>query len=47
MADLGIIISQEKLPHTLVPVIAPTYCGKYPVPFFLGHPVNFVVFLEL
>ena len=26
--------SQEKLPHTLIPVIASTCCGKYPVPFF-------------
>ena len=31
--------SQEKLPHKLIPFIASTYCGKYPVPFFLGHPV--------
>ena len=23
----------EKLPHTLIPVIASTYCGKYAVPF--------------
>ena len=30
--------SQEKLPHTLIPVIASTYCRKYAVPcFFLGH----------
>ena len=26
------------LPHTLIPVIASTYCEKYAVPFFLGHP---------
>ena len=26
--------SQEKLLHTLIPVISSTYCGKYPVPFF-------------
>ena len=31
--------SQEKLPHTLILVIASTYCGKYAVPFFMGHPV--------
>ena len=31
--------SQEKLLHTLITVIASTYCGKYAVPFFLGHPV--------
>ena len=35
MADF----SQEKLPHTLILVIASTYCGKYAVPFFMGHPV--------
>ena len=30
----------QKLPSTLIPVIASTYCGKYAVPFFfLGHPV--------
>ena len=23
----------------MIPVIASAYCGKYPVPFFLGHPV--------
>ena len=28
--------SQEKLPQTLIPVIASTYCGKYAVPFFLS-----------
>ena len=26
--------SQEKLPHTLISVIASTYCGKYAIPFF-------------
>ena len=31
--------SQEKLPHTLIPVSASTYCGKYAILFFLGHPV--------
>ena len=30
--------SQEKLPRTLIPIIASTYCGKYPVPFFSGPP---------
>ena len=34
---------QKKLPHTLsvglIPVIASIYCGKYAVPFLLGHPV--------
>ena len=37
---LVILVSfQEKLPHTRTPVIASTYCGKYSVTFFLGHPV--------
>ena len=31
--------SQKKLPRTLILVIASTYCGKYAVPFFMGHPV--------
>ena len=31
--------SQEKLLHTLILVIVSTYCGKYAVPFFMGHPV--------
>ena len=35
--------SGEVLPHTLIPVIASTYCGKYPISFFLGHPVYTVV----
>ena len=30
--------SQEKLPRTLIPVIASIYCGKYAVPFFSGPP---------
>ena len=30
----------QKLPHTLIPVIASTYCGKYMLyHFFWGHPV--------
>ena len=33
--------SQEKLPHTLILVIASIYCGKYAVPFFMGHPVYY------
>ena len=39
MADLGIIFSQEKTHHPLIPVIIYNYYRKYPVPFFLGHPV--------
>ena len=39
IADLGIIFSREKLPHTLKPVIASIYCGNYAVPFFMGHLV--------
>ena len=32
--------SQEKLPHTLIPVMASTYCWKYAILFvFMGHPV--------
>ena len=30
--------SQEKLPQTLMPVIASTYCRKYGIPFFSGPP---------
>ena len=33
-------LSQEKLSRTLIPVITSTYCRKYAVPFFLGHPVG-------
>ena len=33
------IFSEEKLPHTLILVIATTHCGKYAVPFFMGHPL--------
>ena len=29
----------QKLLKTLIPVIASTYCERYAVPFFLGHPV--------
>ena len=43
IADLGIILSQEKLPHTLIPDIASTCCGKYTVLFFLGHPVYCII----
>ena len=32
--------SQEKLPHTLIPVIASIYCGTYAVPFFLFYGFN-------
>ena len=40
IADLSIIFSQEKLLHTLIPVIASTYmyCGEYPVPVFFYGP---------
>ena len=31
--------SHEKLPQSLIPVITSTYCRKYAIPFFLGHPV--------
>ena len=31
-------ISQEKLPHTLIAVIASTFCGKFAIPFFSGPP---------
>ena len=30
--------SQEKLPHTLIPIIASSWCWKYAVPFFYGPP---------
>ena len=30
--------SQEKLPHTLIAVIASTFCGKFAIPFFSGPP---------
>ena len=34
------IVSQEKLPHTLMPVLHPHIVGtEYAVPFLLGHPV--------
>ena len=42
--------SQEKLPHTLIPVIASTYCERYAVPgfFFSGPPcINCVLALIL
>ena len=39
MADLGIIFSQEKTHHPLIPVIIYNYYRKYAVPLFLGHPV--------
>ena len=32
--------SQEKLPHTLILVIASTCCGKYPVPFLWATLYN-------
>ena len=38
MADLA-LSSQEKIAQTLIPVILSTYCGKYAVPLFLGHPL--------
>ena len=28
----------QKLPHTLIPVIASIYCGTYAVPFFFSGP---------
>ena len=31
-------LSQEKLPHTILFILV-TYCGKYAIPFFMGHPV--------
>ena len=36
--------SQEKLPHTLIPIITFLYCWKYyAVPFFYGPPcINFI-----
>ena len=35
--------SQEKLPQTMLPVIASTYCGKYAVPCFSGTPCIYVL----
>ena len=47
MWALDIVSQNEKLPHTLIPVIASKYCGKYAVPFiFWGCPVKFCFVLS-
>ena len=33
------IFLRRKIPHTLIPVIASIYYGKYAILFLLGHPV--------
>ena len=42
MADLGIIFSQEKTHHPLIPVIIYNYYRKYAVPFFWATLYNVI-----